>query len=133
MTNRNNIKYQELIKSLCEALDDRVQMFIEARPWLWNGTQIKKAREDLDEKRAENAVIIEKIVDKIQVLLKPNYSSCTLAELHDLRDKATDWLKDNLDNPMFEEANRRYMAIDDEIQLKEAENIFGGNSKIGQG
>src|SRR3990167_3331443 len=61
-----------------------------------------------------------------------DYSSCTLAELHDLRDKATDWLKDNLDHPMFEEANRRYMAIDDEVQLKEAENIFGGNSKIGQ-
>src|SRR3990167_8360285 len=119
MTAREKEDYQKLIKSLCEALEDRVQMFIEARPWIWNGTQIKKAREGLDEQRAENGVIIEKLVDKIQVLLKPSYSSCTLAELHDLRDKATDWLKDNLEHPMFEEANRRYMAIEDEIQLKE--------------
>jgi len=61
-----------------------------------------------------------------------DYSSCSLAELHDLRDKATDWLKDNMDHPMFEEANRRYMEIEDTIRLKEAENIFGENSEIGQ-
>ena len=53
-----------------------------------------------------------------------DYSSYSLAELHDLRDKATDWLKNNLEQPMFEEANRRYMEIEDTIQLKEAENIF---------
>mgnify|MGYP001583630130 CR=1 FL=1 len=57
-----------------------------------------------------------------------DYSTFTLAELHAFRDKATDWLKDNIDHPMFEEANRRYMEIEDTIQLKEAENIFGANS-----
>lgn len=54
-----------------------------------------------------------------------DYSSCTLADLHVLEDKATDWLKVNIDNPMFEEANKRYMEIMDTIQLKEAESIFG--------
>ena len=132
MTVRDDGKYQQLIKSLCEALDDRVQMFIEARPWIWNNTNIEKARENLDEKRKENGVIIEKLVDKIQVLLKPDYHALSLAELHALQDKATDWLKENIDNPRFEEANKRYMEITDTIQLKEAENIFGANSETAQ-
>lgn len=125
MTPRQNNQYQQLVKKLCEELGERVQMFIEARPWLWYGTGIKMAREGLDEKRAENGIIIEKLVDKMQILLTPDYSALSLAELYVLRDKATEWLKNNIDNPVFEEANKRYMSIEDSIALKEAENIFG--------
>ena len=54
----------------------------------------------------------------------PDYSELSLPELQELKTGAENWLKANMNHPRFEEANRRYMEIEDTIQLKEAENIF---------
>ena len=55
----------------------------------------------------------------------PNYSILSLEELQKLRDKACDWLRLNMDHLRFEEANKRYMKIEDEIMAKETAEIMG--------
>ena len=55
----------------------------------------------------------------------PNYSELSLPELQELRDSACNWLKENMNHLRFEEANKRYMAIEDEIWAKGVTGIFG--------
>ena len=61
-------------------------------------------------------------------LLKPapKYSNLTTDELEHLRDKAENWMKENMNNPNFDEANRRYMMIEDLLTERNVQKeLFG--------
>ena len=51
----------------------------------------------------------------------PKYSNLTTDELEHLRDKAENWMKENMNNPNFDEANRRYMEIGDLLTERNAQ------------
>jgi len=51
----------------------------------------------------------------------PKYSNLITDELEHLRDKAENWMKENMNNPNFDEANRRYMEIGDLLTERNAQ------------